>query len=393
MLCFVALCSSKTQCTGPIGTTQKTTNIPQLKDSLFAAKVVQMLQNTKQYWGANVASACGTVIVKPIFTCDDKCIPDNRYPDKDLCLCPDGYLACPYTYVYCPCGNGKPVCAADPFYCTLYCNYSPSGSWVPASVAKNLCPLDPDTINFQEASTVFPGWSFGTLNGRLLLQTDVDRMVEAPMADAEAVGGSLEEPFAFGASAAAVAAALPEAAKLQSGGVGSETAKEVLAAAGEEDHGGGEANSGFARHEMSRYTAKKSSSSSSSGNEGSSSSGGAGSSSSGGGSSAGSSSGGSAGSSRSSRNHQVDEGDYRASSILDLFIPPQPDTASYAVQDGSVEERGDGEGGHYAMEEGRSSSSRSSRHGGFDDSSGSGVDTSSSSESDMSFRVATRSVS
>jgi hypothetical protein len=132
---------------------------------------VRALQNRQQQWGANQASLCNTVIVKPVMKCPDNCIPDTRNPQADLCLCPNGYLPCPYNYQPCTCDPYQ-ICVADSYFCTLYCNYLPS--WVPAMVKQGtfLCPIDPENIDFTQADALYPGWAFNQFGRRRLMSSE-----------------------------------------------------------------------------------------------------------------------------------------------------------------------------------------------------------------------------
>jgi hypothetical protein len=165
-----------------VGLRQPAITVPQQFSSTAAAAIVRALQNRQQQWGANQASVCNTVVVKPVMTCPDNCIPDTRNPQADLCLCPNGYLPCPYNYQNCNCEPYQ-ICVADSYFCTLYCNYLPS--WVPAMVKQGtfLCPIDPDNIDFSQADPVYPGWAFNQFGRRRLMSSEAPSSSSAAAAE------------------------------------------------------------------------------------------------------------------------------------------------------------------------------------------------------------------
>lgn len=152
------------------------TSIPQLpKASLaeFAADAIDEAPAT--YWGGDAGTVCNTVLLKPIMTCGDGCVVDNRLYG-DWCLCPDGVLPCPYNgantgYQWCQCENlGPPfgLCVADSYYCAYYCQYAPT--WIFTAIKKGamLCPIDPAIIDPYKPDVLFPGWEYNVNGGGLV---------------------------------------------------------------------------------------------------------------------------------------------------------------------------------------------------------------------------------
>jgi hypothetical protein len=100
MCCTFALwhvCSAATRCTGPFGMDKGAkTGIPQLPKTGLANFVVDAMEDAPAtYWGGDAGTVCNTVLLKPIMTCGEGCLVDNRLYG-DWCLCPDGTLPCPY---------------------------------------------------------------------------------------------------------------------------------------------------------------------------------------------------------------------------------------------------------------------------------------------------------
>lgn len=68
-----------TRCTGPFGAFKKQHSIGQLgkvAQGEFMADTIQNMGST--YWGGDAGTVCNTVLLKPIMTCGEGCISDNR---------------------------------------------------------------------------------------------------------------------------------------------------------------------------------------------------------------------------------------------------------------------------------------------------------------------------
>lgn len=166
-----------TRCTGPFGMDKgASTSIPQQKTNAIANFVVDAMEEAPAtYWGGDAGTVCNTVLLKPIMTCGEGCLIDNRLYG-DWCLCPDGVLPCPYNgqntgYQWCQCEQlGPPygLCVADSYYCAYYCQYAPS--WIFTAIAKGamLCPIDPAIIDPYKPDAIFPGWEYNTNGGGLV---------------------------------------------------------------------------------------------------------------------------------------------------------------------------------------------------------------------------------
>ncbi|WIA19704.1 hypothetical protein OEZ85_005630 [Tetradesmus obliquus] len=155
-----------TRCTGPFGVNKKPASIPQAKNTLLGQAVSDAIANAPAtYWGGDSGTVCNTILLKPIMTCGEGCITDNRLYG-DWCICPNDYMACPYNtqntgYQWCQCEQlGPPygLCVADPYYCAYYCQYAPS--WIFTAIAKStmLCPIDPSQIEPYNPDPINPGW-------------------------------------------------------------------------------------------------------------------------------------------------------------------------------------------------------------------------------------------
>lgn len=155
-------CSAATRCTGPFGKDKPNVGVGQFAHTGVADFTVDAIQEAPaQYWGGDAGTVCNTVLLKPIMTCGDGCISDNRLYG-DWCLCPSGLMPCPYNaqgtgYQWCQCEQlGPPygLCVADSYYCAYYCQYAPS--WIFTAIAKGamLCPIDPTQIDPYNVSRV-----------------------------------------------------------------------------------------------------------------------------------------------------------------------------------------------------------------------------------------------
>lgn len=165
-----------TRCAGPFGANKKQVDMGQVGKTGAAVFMQDAINKAgATYWGGDAGTVCNTVLLKPIMTCGDGCISDNRLYG-DWCLCPDGYMPCPYNannngYTWCQCpGLGPPfgLCVADSYYCGYYCQYAPS--WIFTAIAKGamLCPIDPAQIDPYKPDIVFPGWEWNTNGGSLV---------------------------------------------------------------------------------------------------------------------------------------------------------------------------------------------------------------------------------
>eukprot|EP00775_Hariotina_reticulata_P012536 gene12536-12669_t len=166
-----------TRCTGPFGADKKTSGMGQLGKTSEAEFVNNAISETPaQFWGGDAGTICNTVLLKPIMSCGDGCLVDNRLYG-DWCLCPQGPLPCPYNqqqgqgYQWCNCPDVGPpfgFCVADLWYCGYYCMYAPT--WFFTSVKKGamLCPIDPVTIDPYKPDAVYPGWEFNSGGGNLI---------------------------------------------------------------------------------------------------------------------------------------------------------------------------------------------------------------------------------
>eukprot|EP00775_Hariotina_reticulata_P009677 gene9677-9835_t len=167
-----------TRCSGPFGATKPSgPGLSQLSKTGDAEFTVDAIAQTPaQYWGGDAGTVCNTVLMKPIMTCGDGCLADNRLYG-DFCLCPSGTLPCPYNqqagqgYQFCPCQDVGPpfgFCVADMFYCGYYCQYAPT--WFFTAIAKSamLCPIDPTNIDPYRPDAVWPGWEFNGGGGPLI---------------------------------------------------------------------------------------------------------------------------------------------------------------------------------------------------------------------------------
>lgn len=163
-----------TRCAGPFGADKGENRIGQVAKTGTADFIQDAIADAPAtYWGGDAGTLCNTVLLKPIMTCGEGCIVDNRLYG-DWCLCPDGYMPCPYNnqanngYTWCNCENlGPPygLCVADSFYCGYYCSYAPS--WIFTAIAKGamLCPIDPSQIDPYKPDVLFPGWEWNTNGG------------------------------------------------------------------------------------------------------------------------------------------------------------------------------------------------------------------------------------
>ena len=78
-----AACSAVTRCAGPFGANKKEGNIGQLGKTgtaVFMQNAIAQAGST--YWGGDAGTVCNTVLLKPIMTCGDGCISDNRWALK-----------------------------------------------------------------------------------------------------------------------------------------------------------------------------------------------------------------------------------------------------------------------------------------------------------------------
>jgi hypothetical protein len=74
-----SLCSAATRCTGPFGADKKASGMGQLPKTSAAEFVNDAISQTPaQYWGGDAGTICNTVLLKPIMTCGDGCLLDNR---------------------------------------------------------------------------------------------------------------------------------------------------------------------------------------------------------------------------------------------------------------------------------------------------------------------------
>lgn len=78
--CAVMLRSAATRCSGPFGATKPSgPGISQLSKTHDAEFTVDAIAQTPaQYWGGDAGTVCNTVLMKPIMTCGDGCLADNR---------------------------------------------------------------------------------------------------------------------------------------------------------------------------------------------------------------------------------------------------------------------------------------------------------------------------
>jgi len=68
-----------TRCTGPFGANKPAASLPQMKNTLldnFAAEAVASTPAT--YWGGDAGTVCTTILLKPIMSCGEGCLVDNR---------------------------------------------------------------------------------------------------------------------------------------------------------------------------------------------------------------------------------------------------------------------------------------------------------------------------
>jgi hypothetical protein len=71
--------SAVTRCTGPFGGFKKENNIGQLGKVSQGEFMADSIKNAgATYWGGDAGTVCNTVLLKPIMTCGEGCISDNR---------------------------------------------------------------------------------------------------------------------------------------------------------------------------------------------------------------------------------------------------------------------------------------------------------------------------
>jgi hypothetical protein len=68
-----------TRCAGPFGANKKQVDVGQLAKTGSAVFMQNAINNAgATYWGGDAGTVCNTVLLKPIMTCGEGCISDNR---------------------------------------------------------------------------------------------------------------------------------------------------------------------------------------------------------------------------------------------------------------------------------------------------------------------------
>lgn len=71
--------SAVTRCAGPFGANKKQVDVGQVGKTGAAVFMQDAISKSgSTYWGGDAGTVCNTVLLKPIMTCGDGCISDNR---------------------------------------------------------------------------------------------------------------------------------------------------------------------------------------------------------------------------------------------------------------------------------------------------------------------------
>jgi hypothetical protein len=79
LLLLLLSCSAVTRCAGPFGANKKQVDMGQVGKTGAAVFMQDAINKAgATYWGGDAGTVCNTVLLKPIMTCGDGCISDNR---------------------------------------------------------------------------------------------------------------------------------------------------------------------------------------------------------------------------------------------------------------------------------------------------------------------------